>query len=80
MLPGQRETLAQHWKDGRQFLQAHREFLRLEMQAIRKRGRLGRALGATRQAINDHSGAVLLLVLALFAIVAAIWRKFVLDY
>ena len=46
-----------------------------------QRGRLGRALRATRHAINDHAGAVLLLVLALFAIVAAIWRQYVhFDY
>ena len=47
LLPGQRETLAQHWKGGRQLLQAHREYLRLEIQASRRRGRLGRALRAS---------------------------------
>jgi hypothetical protein len=81
LLPGQRETLAQHWKGGRQFLLAHREFLRDEMQALRRRGSLGRVLRATRQAINDNAGAVLLVVLALFALVAAIWRQYVhFDY
>jgi hypothetical protein len=81
LLPGQRETLAQHWKGGRQFLLAHREFLHEEMQAIRQRGKLARALQGTRQVINDHSGAVLLLVLALFAVVAVIWRQYVsFDY
>ncbi len=79
LLPGQRETLAQHWKEGQQLLQAHREFLRLEIQAQRQRSSLGRALRATRQTINDHSGAVVLLVLALFAIIAAIWRHYVLN-
>jgi hypothetical protein len=77
LLAGQRETLAQHWKGGRQFLQAHREYLRLEIQAVRRRGSLGRALRAARHAINDNAGPVLLLLLALLAIIAAIWRQYV---
>jgi hypothetical protein len=79
--PGQRDILAQHWKGGRQFLQSHRELLRQEMQCHRRCGRCARAFRAARQAINDHAGTVLLIVLALFALVAAIWRQYVhFDY
>ncbi|HKI35254.1 MAG TPA: hypothetical protein VKA46_25580 [Gemmataceae bacterium] len=83
LLPGQRETLAQHWKGGRRLLQAHREFLREEIQSVRKRGRLSRALRAVRMVtINDHAVLVLwdvaltllLVLLALLAVVVAIGR------
>jgi hypothetical protein len=75
LLPSQRETLAQHWKGGRQLLQAHREYLRLEIQSLRKRGRVGRAWRAARHAITDQPG-ILLLLLALIAINIAIWRQY----
>jgi curved DNA-binding protein CbpA len=75
LLPSQRETLAQHWKSGHQLLQAHRNYLRLEIQALRKRGRLGRALRAARHAITDQPG-ILLLLLALIALNIAIWRQY----
>jgi hypothetical protein len=81
LLLGQRETLAQHWKGGRQFLQAHREFLRQEIHSVRQRTSVGRALRATRSYINDHAGAVLLLLVGMLAIVAAMWRQWVhFDY
>jgi hypothetical protein len=76
LLPGQRVTLAQHWKDGRQLLQAHRDYLRLEIQAHRKRGPIGRLWRATRHAITDQPG-VLLLLLGLIALNVAIWRQYV---
>lgn len=76
LLPGQRETLAQHWKGGQQLLQAHREYLRLEIQSLRKRGPVGRALRAARHAVTDQPG-ILLLLLALIAINVAIWRQYV---
>jgi hypothetical protein len=51
------------------------------MQCHRRCGRCARAFRAARQAINDHAGTVLLIVLALFALVAAIWRQYVhFDY
>jgi hypothetical protein len=75
LLPSQRETLAQHWKSGHQLLQAHRDYLRVEIQALRKRGRLGRAWRAARHAITDQPG-VLLLLLALIALNIAIWRQY----
>jgi hypothetical protein len=74
LLPGQRETLAQHWKGGRQLLQAHREFLREEIHLARKRGRVSRAFRAIRQAINDHGVLILLVLLAILALVVAAWR------
>jgi hypothetical protein len=75
LLPSQRETLAQHWKGGWQLLQAHREYLRLEIQALRKRGRLGRAWRAVRHTVTDQPG-ILLLLLALIALNIAIWRQY----
>jgi hypothetical protein len=77
LLAGQRDTLAQHWKSGRQFLEAHREFLRQEIQVVRRRNSLSRALRAARHYVNDHAAPVLLLLLALLALVAAIWRQWV---
>jgi hypothetical protein len=77
LLAGQRETLAQHWKGGRQLLQAHREYLRQEIQSVRQRSSVGRALRATRHYINDNAGGVLLLLMALLALVAALWRQYV---
>jgi hypothetical protein len=76
LLSGQRVTLAQHWKDGRQLLHAHRDYLRLEIQALRKRGPIGRVWRATRHAITDQPG-VLLLLLGLIALNVAIWRQYV---
>jgi hypothetical protein len=78
LLPGQRETLAQHWKGGQQLLQAHREYLRQEIQSLRKRGRLGRAWRAARHTVTDQPG-ILLLLLALIALNIAIWRQY-LDF
>ncbi len=76
LLPGQRVTLAQHWKDGLQLLRAHRDYLRLEIQSLRKRGPIGRMWRATRHAITDQPG-VLLLLLGLIALNVAIWRQYV---
>jgi len=75
LLPGQRDTLAQHWKGGRQLLESHREYLRHEIQAVRRGSRLRRAWRATRHAIADQPG-ILLLLLALLAINVAIWRQY----
>ena len=43
LLPSQRESLAQHWEAGRTFLIAHRQFLRQEVRARRRRSRVSRA-------------------------------------
>jgi hypothetical protein len=78
LLASQRDTLSAHWKGGQQFLQAHREYLRQQLQAVRRRGPLGRALRAARHAVTDQP-AVVLLLLALLALNIAIWRQFVGD-
>ncbi len=75
LLAGQRDTLAQHWKGGRQVLESHREYLRHEIQAVRRGGRLRRAWRAARHAVTDQPG-VLLLLLALLALNVAIWRQY----
>ena len=44
---------------------------------VRRRNSLSRALRAARHYVNDHAAPVLLLLLALLALVAAIWRQWV---
>lgn len=75
LLPSQRETLAQHWRSGRQLLEAHREYLRREARSLKKKSFLGRAWRATRATVTDQPGIVLLL-LALIALNIAIVRQF----
>jgi hypothetical protein len=76
LLPGQRDTLAQHWRGGRQLLQAHREFLRQEIQSVRQRGALGRACRATRHALRENYDIVLVSLLGLAALTAALVSTF----
>jgi hypothetical protein len=76
LLPSQRETLAQHWQSGLQLLASHRDFLRREIGALRKKNVLGRSWRAVRAAVTDQPGALLLL-LALIALNVAVWRQFV---
>ena len=74
LLPSQREALARDWKAGWKLLLAHRDFLRQEVRALRRRGFLGRALRAIRTVLTDQPGMVLLL-LALLALNVALWRQ-----
>jgi hypothetical protein len=71
--PSQRESLSRDWQSGQKLLQAHRDFLREEIRAMRKRGPADRLVRATRWFLNDHPGALLLL-LGLLALNIAIWR------
>jgi hypothetical protein len=76
LLASQREALARDWWAGRTVLTAHREFLRQELRAQRKRSLLGRWFRAARVFVAEQPGGVLLL-LALLALNVAIWRTFV---
>ncbi len=76
LLLSQRDILAQHWQSGLQFLQTHRNYLRQELAALRKKSALGRAFRTVRHAIVDQP-AYLLLLLALIALNVAVWRQYV---
>jgi uncharacterized protein (DUF2236 family) len=71
LTPAQRESLAQHWDDGRRLLLAHRTFLRQELEAIRHKSWLGRGFRELNGLVEDHPGAVLF-ILGLVALTVAI--------
>jgi hypothetical protein len=71
----QRESLARDWESGLRFLSAHREFLRGELRAMRRRGILARYFRAARATINEKPGAALILVaFGFLALALSIWR------
>jgi hypothetical protein len=74
MLDGhQREALARDWRAGRTLLTSHRQFLRQELRALRKRTVWGRTTRAVRALINDHPGYVIL-ALGLLALIVALFH------
>jgi len=73
--PHQREALGRDWRAGVKLLTAHRDFLRQELRAMRKRPFRQRLLHATWSLIIDQPGTVLLL-LALLALNVALWRTY----
>jgi hypothetical protein len=70
----QRETLSNDWKAGQKLLLAHREFLRQEIRALRKRPLKERLLLAARTYVNEFPGAILL-ILGVLALGIAVWRS-----
>jgi hypothetical protein len=71
MLEGnQREALARDWLEGYKLLSSHRDFVRQELRALRKRSWWSRGVRAVRAAINDYPIVVLaaLGVLALLVV------------
>jgi hypothetical protein len=73
--PLQREALSRDWGAGVKLLTAHRDFLRQELRALRRRPLRQRLLRASWSLIVDQPGTVLLL-LALLAINVALWRSY----
>jgi hypothetical protein len=73
--PHQREALSRDWGAGVKLLTAHRDFLRQELRAMRKRPWRQRLLRTSWSLIVDQPGTVLLL-LALLAINVALWRSY----
>jgi hypothetical protein len=73
--PHQREALTRDWRAGVKLLLAHRDFLRQELRALRKRPFRQRLLRATWSLLTDQPGTVLLL-LALLATNIALWRSY----
>lgn len=75
LLPGQREALARDWRLAYRVLTGHRDSLRHELQAMRRRGPVGRAMKAVRSIVNERPGALLLLI-GLLALNIAIIQEF----
>lgn len=73
--PHQREALSRDWSAGLKLFSAHRDFLRGELRALRKRPWRQRLLRASWSLIVDQPGTVLLL-LALLAVNIALWRSY----
>lgn len=67
----QRDVLAQHWRDGFNLLKSHREFLRDELRAMRRKGFVGRASHALRTLLAEH-GETILILIALLALAVAL--------
>jgi hypothetical protein len=72
----QREALGRDWRAGLKLLTAHRDFLRGELRAMRRRGPLDRVVRAGRSFLSDQPGAAVLLLLALLALGVALWRPY----
>jgi hypothetical protein len=71
----QREALTRDWRAGIKLLLAHRDFLRQELRALRKRTPGQRLARACYAVLTDQPGTLLLL-LALLAINVALWRTY----
>ncbi len=63
--PEQRAALARDWVAGQVVLKKHRQFLRQELKALRRKGWLGRAIRALRAGLNDHPVWVCAIVAAI---------------
>ena len=75
LLGSQRQALARDWRAGHKLLLAHKDFIRHELAAHRKRSWFGRRLRMVRAFLNDHPGGWLI-VLGLLALAIALWRFF----
>lgn len=64
----QRQDLIRDWEAGHRVLVSHRQFLRRQFKTLRRRGKMGLVIRATRAALNEHPGwawSTLLLLAAL---------------
>jgi hypothetical protein len=62
LLPSQRQALARDWQAGLEELNTHRQFLRQELRALRRRGYWRQVLRALRTVVVEHAGIVVLLI------------------
>src|SRR5262249_15595407 len=76
----QREALSRDWKAGHKLLTAHRDFLRDEARAMRRRRFTGRMVRPVRTFRRAQPGAALLLLLALLALNVARWRSYAQEW
>lgn len=72
LLPSQRDTLARDWRDGRAVLLHHRDFLRQELRALRRKSRWARLSRAFRTLLNEKPIVVVIVVGAL-ALALSLW-------
>jgi hypothetical protein len=70
----QRESLQRDCKAGLKLLRAHRDFLREEMRAVRRRGWRERWFRAIRSFVNERPALAILTLLGLLALVIALGR------
>ena len=77
--PGQREVLSRDWVAGGNLLTAHRDFLRQEIRAMRKRTWRQRLARAAYAVVTDQP-AVLFLLLLLLALNIALWRGYAAQF
>jgi hypothetical protein len=71
----QREALSRDWSAGRKLLTAHRDFLRQEIRAMRKRTFKNRMARAAHAVLTDQP-AVTFFLLLLLALNIALWRGY----
>ena len=71
----QREALSRDWSAGRKLLTAHRDFLRQEIRAMRKRTFKDRMARAARAVLTDQP-AMTFYLLILLALNIALWRGY----
>jgi hypothetical protein len=62
LLPSQREALARDWQAGHEVLKGHRQFLREELGALRRRSRWRQSLRAVWTTLSEYPGFLLFLV------------------
>jgi hypothetical protein len=72
LLPSQREALARDWNASLDLLLKHRQFLREELRALRKKSHLGRLTRAIRGVVSDYSLGILVVV-GVIALGVAAW-------
>lgn len=75
LLPSQRQKLAEDCRLGQRLLTAHRQFLRQQAQALRKKSAVGLAILATRAFLDRPAG--ILILLGLLAINVALWKSYI---
>jgi hypothetical protein len=71
----QRQSLARDWNAGLKFLEAHRDYLRVELRAHRRRGPGKRLMRALRSYLNEEPVWALVVLLMLAALAVGIWRS-----
>src|SRR5262249_24736644 len=75
----QRESLSRDWKASLKFLEAHRDYLRAELRANRRRSWGERLVRAVRAFFNERPLAAWAILFALFAVIVALWRDYLLG-
>jgi hypothetical protein len=75
LTPRERESLERDWQAGLRFLEGHRDFLRAELRAYRRCGFGARLVRAARSMLNEQPVCAALVLLALAAVVVAVWRS-----